>query len=260
MTHAARAVLFTAAVCLSALLAPEARAQPAPPVVDADAPVPARYGFAVRLPRYVTVPGWLLGLFTEENVPLHTFGSFGVEFIRRTDFDIAFGLGYQNMSTDDGNWLGRSKDPGFETDLVQFRDLSLIAADITFVRRWMMNPYFGIHYRAGLGVAIVRGKILRTSNFGCTAANAGDESACRPMFCPPSGCTEESLRASEGRVDGGPDMPARFEEGNVPGALPIINLALGLDFRMPEWKGFEARLEGGFYDALFLGLAFGYVF
>jgi hypothetical protein len=229
--------------------------------VDAEVSVPARYGFALRMPRYVSVPGWLLGLFTEENVPLHTFGSFGVEFIRRTDFDIAFGLGYQNMSTSDGNWLGRDKDPSFETDLVQFRDLSLIAADITFVRRWMMNPYFGIHYRAGLGVALVRGKILRTSNSAaCNASNAGDERACRPRICEPGGCSEEALRASEGQVDTGPDNPHRFEEDNVPGALPIINLALGLDWRMPEWKGFEARLEGGFYDAFFLGLAVGYVF
>src|SRR5687768_16432105 len=115
---AAARLVPLALVLMTALPAPAAQAQPAsPPPADPDAPVVARYGFALRMPRYVSVPSWLLGLFTEENVPLHTFGSFGVELIRRTDFDIAFGLGYQNMSASDGNWLGRSKDPSFETDL-----------------------------------------------------------------------------------------------------------------------------------------------
>jgi hypothetical protein len=251
--------LVTAQAVLMGPLAPRAGAQPAA-AAETQA-VPAQYGFAVRVPRYVTIPGWVLGLFSKENVPLHTFGAFGLEFVRRTNFDIVFAVGYQNLSTGDGNWLGRGKDPSFETDLVQFRDLSFIGADISFVNRRMLNQYFGVHGRAGLGVAIMRGKILRTSNSAlCNDANAGDEQACRPIVCEPGGCTEEKLRMTEGRMDGGPTSPSRFEEKNVPGALPILNLAVGLDLRLPQWKGFEARLEGGFYNALFLGTAFGYMF
>jgi hypothetical protein len=220
-----------------------------------------RYGVGVRMPRWVSVPSWLLGAFLEESVPLSTFAFGGVEFIRRKpDFDIVVGLAYQRMSPEDGNWLGRGKNPALDTDLVQFRDLSLIAFDVAFVGRRSFNPYLGLRYGAGVGLALVRGQMLRTSAANCTAANAGDESACRPRICPATGCTEAQLKASEGGVDGGPDLPSRFPEQNVPGALPVINLSLGLDFRHPEVPGLEARLEGGFYDALFLGLAFSYIF
>jgi hypothetical protein len=46
----------------------------------------------------------------------------------------------------------------------------------------------------------------------------------------------------------------------VPGALPIINLTMGVNLKIPEVKGFEVRLEAGFYDAFFAGLGVGYVF
>jgi hypothetical protein len=221
-----------------------------------------RYGVGLRMPRWVSVPSWFLGLFTEENVGLSTFGSFGVEFLRRRgDFDIVFGLGYQNMSPEDGNWLGKGKDASVDTDFVQFRDFAMIGVDVAFVQRRMFTRYFGIHYGAGLGLALVRGEILRISNSEqCTKANAGNETLCRPLPCPPSGCNEAMLKATEGGVDGGPTMPSRFKDSNVPGAIPILNMALGLDLRLPELPGFEAKLEGGFYNAFFVGLGFAYIF
>jgi hypothetical protein len=220
-----------------------------------------RYGIGVRLPRFTNVPGWLLGAFFTESVPLTTFGSYGLEFIRRKPgFDMVLGLHYQNMSPADGNWLGRGKAAGIDTDFVQFRGLSLLAADLTFVGRRSLGQYFGWRYGAGLGVGLVRGEMLRVSNAMCTAANAGDERQCRPSLCPESGCTEAMLKASEGGIDGGPTMPARYREPDVPGAFPIVSLSLGLDLRLPELPGFETRLEAGFYDAFFLGLGVGYIF
>ena len=35
------------------------------------------------MPRWVSVPGWFLDLFTTENVPLSTFESYGAEFFAR---------------------------------------------------------------------------------------------------------------------------------------------------------------------------------
>ena len=192
------------------------------------------------------------------SLPLRTYG---VELIRRkANFDIVFGLGYQNMSPGDGNWLGRGKNPELDTDLVQFRSLSLLAVDASFVGRRNFGQYLGLRYGAGLGLARVRGEILRTSAANCTQANAGDERACRPRVCPETGCTEAQLQATEGDVDGGPAAPSRFPEQNVPGALPVVNLSLGLEFRHPRIPGLEARLEGGFYNAFFLGLGFNYIF
>ncbi|HEY0713085.1 MAG TPA: hypothetical protein VGF45_10455 [Polyangia bacterium] len=221
-----------------------------------------RYGVGVRMPRWVSVPGWFLDLFAKENVPLSTFGSFGVEFFgRRGDYDIVLGLSYQNMSPADGNWLGKNKEASLDTDFVQMRDLALLGADVSFVSRQMVTNYFGFHYGAGLGLAIVRGEVLRISNSGnCTAANAGNERLCRPLPCPENGCTEAMLKATEGAPDGGPSMPHRFKDQDIPGAFPILNVTVGVDFRLPEVPGLEARLEGGFYDAFFLGASFAYVF
>lgn len=255
-----------AALASTAVAVSPARAQEtAQPVAAGTAQAAAdvvRYGVGLRMPRWVSVPSWFLGLFTEENVGLSTFGSVGVEFLRRRgDFDIVFGLGYQNMAPPDGNWLGKSKDPSVDTDFVQFRDFAMIGVDVAFVQRRMFTRYFGIHYGAGLGLALVRGEILRISNSDqCTKANAGNEALCRPLPCPPSGCNEAMLKATEGGVDGGPTMPARFRDSNVPGAIPILNMALGVDLRLPELPGFEAKLEGGFYNAFFVGLGFAYIF
>jgi hypothetical protein len=263
MAHlAARTRCLSIALALAAAAAPAhaqpqtAAAQPAPAAADA-----ARYGVGIRMPRWVTIPDWFLGAFLAESVPLSTFSSYGLEFIRRKPgFDIVIGLSYQNMSPADGNWLGKGKDARIDTDFVQFRGLSLLGVDAAFVGRRSFGPYVGLRYGAGLGLALVRGELLRTSSAGCTAANAGDPRACKPRVCLSGTCTEPELAASQGDVDSGPADPSRFAEPNVPGAIPIINLSLGFDFRVPSLPGAEARLEGGFYDAFFLGLAFSYIF
>jgi hypothetical protein len=209
------------------------------------------------------VPSWLLGLFATENVPLSTFKSYGLElFARRAaGYDIVLGLSYQNMNPADGNWLGKGKDASLDTDFVQPRGMALWGADVSFISRRMFTNYVGMHYGAGLGLALVRGEVLRISNSSaCTAANAGDEVACRPIVCKSSPCTEAELKRSEGGPDGGPSMPARFKDQDIPSAFPIINLTVGLDFRLPEVPGLEARLEGGFHDAFFIGTSFAYVF
>ncbi len=46
----------------------------------------------------------------------------------------------------------------------------------------------------------------------------------------------------------------------MPPALPIVNVLIGVDFRLPHVRGWEAKLEGGFYDAFFLGGGVGYTF
>jgi hypothetical protein len=75
-------------------------------------------------------------------------------------------------------------------------------------------------------------------------------------------CTEQQLKNSEsGGKDLGPTDPHRYQETSVPSAIPIINLLFGLDFPipLPDKSNLEFRLEGGFYDAFFIGLSAGYV-
>lgn len=255
------------AFVLVAASAADASAQPTPEppaeaaVVSAtatDAPT-AHYGGALRA-RWVSVPGWFLGLFTKENVPLSSYG-LGAEFFRRKgDMDLVLGFTYQKMGPPDGNWLGKGKSAALDTDFVQFRDFALLAVDASFIWRQELSRYFGLRYGAGLGLAIVTGELLRVSNAFCTEQNAGNERECRPSYCPPEGCKESDHVMRATGPDGGPGNPRRFKDQNVPGAIPVLSMLIGAEFRHPELPGFEMRLEGGFYDAFFLGLGAGYVF
>lgn len=239
----------------------------AAPVTDANAPM---FGGALRM-RWISVPGWMLGLFTQANHPLSSYG-YGGEFFRRKldrddpmqSWDISFGLGYQKMGPPDGNWLGKGYDPSKDTDWVQFRDFGLLTFDVSLISRRFFNEVFGIHYGAGLGLAIVTGKILRTSSSpACRENNLNNLDVCKPRICDTAANTaacEAKLAASEtGRPDD-PNDPHRFSEGAVPGAIPVLNLVFGLDFKVPPVPGLEFRLEGGFCDAFFAGGTVVYIF
>jgi hypothetical protein len=224
-------------------------------------PADLSYGVAARL-RWVSVPGWMLNLFTKKNVPLSSWGT-GISFFRRkANFDLVVSASYQNMSPPDGNWLGKGHNAAVDTDYVQFNGLALWGIDVSFVWHTMFNEWFGMHYGAGIGVGIVAGDILRTSNSSaCTDQNAGDISVCNPAgstYVPGSG-----LRLSPSSLTPGPDDPSnphRFADPNVPPVLPIVNIVIGFDFRLPQVRGWEATIEGGFYDAFFLGGGVGYTF
>jgi hypothetical protein len=218
------------------------------------------YGLGARL-RWVSVPGWMLNLFTKRNVPLSSWSS-ALEFYRRKgEFDFIVSIGYQNMSPPDGNWLGRGHDAAIDTDYVQFKGLAFWGIDASFVWHTFFNDWMGMHYGAGLGLGIMTGQMLRTSNAGCTEANAGNVAACHPIAvaCQNGVCSDADLAKLGPGVDD-PADPHRFADPNVPPALPIVNVLVGMDFRLPHVRGWEAKIEGGFYDAFFLGGGVGYTF
>jgi hypothetical protein len=235
-------------------------------LVDAPTRSPnVSYGVGARL-RWVSVPKWMLNLFTARNVPLSSYAVAGELIRRKGEFDFILSFGYQSMSPGDGNWLGRSHDPSTDTDYVQFKGLGFWGADASFVWHTYFNDWFGMHYGAGLGLAIITGRMLRTSDGSPECAtNAGDFTKCYPVGlpggpCPPSGCSDAALAATTGTGADGPQSPHRFQDGNVPPALPIVNVLVGVDFRVPRVRGWEAKIEGGFYDAFFLGGGVGYTF
>jgi hypothetical protein len=246
-------------------IAPEAGTVAAPAAVKD--PNAAQYGLAFRA-RWISVPSWFLGLFTQKNVPLSSY-SVGLEGYRRKvdrddphrTWELAVGIGFQDMSMPDGYWLGKGKNASVDTDLVQAKNFGLITMDAAFVSRQYFSRYFGIHYGAGLGLAVVRGKILRTSARPSPDGKGfvvGSNPAA-PICDTSAKCNEDALTRSQGTGDQWND-PHRFEETSVPGAIPIINLLFGVDFPIPDAKGLEFRLEGGFFDAFFVGGAAGYVF
>ncbi|HET6148768.1 MAG TPA: hypothetical protein VFH68_14625 [Polyangia bacterium] len=222
------------------------------PEVTAEVPASRPYrawGVGLR-GRWVSVPGWLLGLFTDHNIPLLTFGHVGIEGFRRVgNFDLAIALSYQNMSPRDGNWLGSGNDAETQTRFVQFRGLALYSADVTAIWHPMLNSWFGLHLGAGLGLAVVRGHLFLYDSAGCNSSNLDDLNACKPpeLTCANGVCTSPA------------NLP-RSPSSDVPPIVPIINLVAGLDFRLPNVKGWEAKLEGGFYDAFFFGFGVAYTF
>jgi hypothetical protein len=114
----------------------------------------------------------------------------------------------------------------------------------------MISSWFGLHAGAGLGLSIVRGSVYVSVSDGCTDANIGDLSQCHPQgfVCNNGVCTH------------GPGLNLK-PDGNVLPLFPIVNVFAGMDFRLPEYaKGWEAKIEGGFFDAFFLGVGIGYTF
>jgi len=250
--------------------APAAAPAETSPVAGTLAAAPSRapnvsYGVGARL-RWVTVPRWMLNLFTKQNVPLSSYAVAGEFYRRKGEFDFIVSVGYQNMSPDDGNWLGRGHDASIDTDYVQFKGLGFWGIDASFVWHTFFNDWFGMHYGAGIGLGIVTGQMLRTSDgTNCTDANAGNVNACHPVgaICQNGICSDASLASLNPNGSSATDSattPHRFKDGNVPPALPIVNVLVGLDFRLPHVRGWEAKIEGGFYDAFFLGGGVGYTF
>jgi hypothetical protein len=224
--------------------APGAAAQtPVPPPVDLGEELPlARpadlaYGVAVQL-RWISVPSWLLNSFTKKNVPLSSWGTGISGFRRKGNFDFALSFNYQNMSPPDGNWLGSSNKALTDTSFLHFRNFALYGFDMSFIWHAYFTDWFGLFYGGGVGIGILSGYIERTKNLNgdCTDANAGDPTRCTPT----------------------PGMTSHL--ANVPAAVPIFNAQLGVDFRLPKVRGWEARLSGGFYDAFYLGGGVGYTF
>ncbi len=234
---------------------------------EAESARPKDLFYAVGLRgRWVSVPKFLLGLFTQNNVPLSSY-AFGVELTRRKgDLDLLLGISFQNMSPPDGNWLGKNKEAAIDTDFIQFKGLGFVGIDLAFVWHKNFNQYIGAHYGAGLGIGFVTGRMLRTSSAGCTTSTVDNIAQCHPrgVMCTSAGCDEAGLKATEmgagSRDIDSAATPSRFEDDHVPPVIPIINAQAGLDIHIPQVKGLEIRIEGGFFDAFFVGAAAGYLF
>lgn len=229
--------------------------------IEPERPADLSFGVAAGM-RWVTIPSFVLDIFTQENVPLSSWGTALQVFRRKGNFDVIASFTYQRMSPRDGNWLGNDQPAAEETDYVQFRGFNMYGLDVSFVWHTMFTEWFGIHYGAGIGVGFLRGDILRTSNFGCTEENAGDVTMCHPLGvdCSSGVCNEQQLDALNNPVPDNPAMPSRFGLSDVPLVVPIVNAQLGLTFRVPQIRGWEAKVQGGFYNAFVLGGAVGYTF
>ena len=222
------------------------------PMVDASVQdaAAARYGLGVRA-RWTSVPKWMLGLFLNQSVPLSSY-TIGAEGFRRTgNFDFVLGLAWQSLSPPDGNWLGKGNPSSTDTDYVQFKGLGAVSVDAAFILHSEFNEYVGMHYGGGVGLGIITGRMLRTSNgSGGCVGNAGSVEDCHPVVCPTGPCTEGQLLATEGGQDSA-GTPSRFEEKRVPSIYPIVNVITGLDVRVPSIPDMAFKIDVGYFFPYF---------
>ena len=230
---------------------------PAPAATVAKTAPTVQYGAGFHL-RALFVHRWFLSLFLDESTSLNSV-AFGGEFIRRKgNFDLVASIDFGFYSPPDGNYLGSGKDPKFDTDYTQFRDLNILAFAVHFIWHHEFLPWLSLVYGAGVGLGIVLGDIYRISNDPdrCNRDNAGDENQCYPKGVNPATREEDLLRLTGGNDS--PQDPHLFKEDDVWPVIPVVHLLVGLNFKISQQ--FSVRLDGGWRDAFYVGATGHYFF
>jgi hypothetical protein len=249
-------------------------AQPAPVAVVESGPETAGYGVGLRA-RYVALPEWFLGIFTDESVALHS-AAFGGEFtVRRSpEFDWVFAAEYMFASPPDGNWLGNGE-PTSKTDYIAFDNFGIVNVDASAVWNQKFSPWFTLTYGLGLGVGIPTGSAVQASSTrngdegtgmnpdgpDCSRDDLDDLDACHPPGCGDDGiCSDRELELMRDQRDphNDPDAEAAAFDLDVWPVIPVVNLMIGARFTVH--RNFEIRVDGGFHNALFLGSTLHYLF
>jgi len=264
-----------AALVISAMLPAMAGAQSAPvALVEEAGPESANYGVGLRA-RYIALPEWFLGIFTDESVALSS-AAFGAEFIlrRAPDFDWVFAAEYMFASPPDGNWLGNGETAATKTDYIHFNGFGFVNIDATAVWNQKFSRWFTLTYGFGLGVGIPTGDAVRASSTrngddgggpgnapGCLSDELDDLERCHPPGCGADGiCSERELEVMRDERDphADPDAEAAAFDLDVWPVIPVVHALVGARFTLH--RNFELRVDGGFHNALFLGTALQYLF
>jgi hypothetical protein len=216
--------------------------------------------------RYIFVTELMLKPYLDTSTSLNSF-AVGLQYHRRYDkFDVVTTLDFSWMALGDGNWLGKGNDPALDTKYVQFDKLSFLSADVAIIGHHAFNNWLEIRGGAGLGLGVVFGDVLTTSNSNqvCNKDNAGDTSKCYPIS-PTVGPiylnqpdTEQKLKATEDSSRTDTAQNPHRKPGNKPPVMAVLNIMLGLNFRLH--KHVSAQVELGFRDAVYTGAGVQYHF
>lgn len=226
------------------------------PTVTAKPKKAVQYGAGVHF-RGIFVPEWFLNAFLDASTPLNSVG-FGGEFVRRKgNFDLVASVNFGFYSPRDGNYMGNGKNPAYDADYIQFRNLNVLAFDVAFIWSHDFTKWFSLIYGAGLGFGIVLGDIYRISNNGCTPENVSDINRCYPKGMDLNN-REAWLAAHTGTGGDSPENPWLYREDGKWPVIPIVHLLLGVNFKISEQ--FSVRVDGGFHNAFYVGAAGHYFF
>jgi len=219
---------------------------------------PYQIGVHIR-PLFVTEA--MLAPYLDQRTSMEGF-AIGGEFIyRRPRFDVVTSLDFSWLPVKDGNYLGKGNPPDLDTKFVEFRSLSFLSADVSIIGHNALKPWLEIRYGAGIGVGVVFGDVLVTSNFGgCTAQNASDIAACHPInvdLTSPDRETQLAATEAPGQKDTGGN-PHRHSASEKPPAMVVINILAG--FRFKIHPRVTLQIEGGFRNSAFVGVGAHYLF
>jgi hypothetical protein len=200
-------------------------------------PNATHWGAGLRL-RYTFIPTGLIELFVERAAGGHSHPGFGIEAIRKKgEFEIAFGLEYENLSGNRGFWIDKGESisgcpgaPCDEPDELDYDGFSWLTLDATFIWHSKIAEMVAIRYGAGLGLGIIMGDVLR-SDARCTSSDIAS-------------CTVYN--------------PRREPEADVPPVFPVVNILLGTQIR--PVKNLAINIEGGMHTVFYFGSTVAYFF
>lgn len=183
--------------------------------------------YVVAHGRWITIPDGIFDLFFDAHPSLSNASvGLAVEIGPPEDQVWAIGFDWSALAPDAGNWLTATEDPANAT----YADggLHLLSIDVNYRRQTAFTSGFRAFLGAGLGVGVLLGDI-RLAEVLPTCTEPVAECAHWP-------------RSSDRNAD----LPTRV--------IPIIHLNAGAEV---DLGGFLIRLQGGFRNALYLGLSVG---
>jgi hypothetical protein len=151
-----------------------------------------------------------------------------VEFAKRgKDLEFVLGFGYDDLNGSNGYYLETAGDPlePGTVDFTEFRSFHWYTIDAVLVGYLELHKALAIRYGAGLGVAIPRGRILRTD----------------------SRCTSDKIQ-SDCLID---SAGKQREELDLPVVIPVLSALAGVQFRPIE--AVAINLDIGLHTVPYVG-------
>jgi hypothetical protein len=228
-------------------------------------------GFSIRS---IFIHKWLMSAFLKESTPVNS-AAFGGEFIyRKGTFDIIASIEFGLYSPEDGNYLGKDKNPATDVDYIQFDNFNILSFGVHFIKHHPILPWVSFIWGGGVGLGVVLGNIYRVSaGKGCDASTAGNEGQCYPignwdpknpdawLNDPANWGRDGDSCADAEKGQGNCDdynNPKRFKEEDVWPVVPLVHLLVGFDFKITD--SFGVRVDGGFRNSFYIGAAGHYFF
>lgn len=228
-----------------------------------------KYELGARV-RGIFLTPTMIGAVAQTSSSMNSLAIGGEFVVRHRTWDVVTSLDFSFVDISDGNFLGNDhsqpggvRDPSQDTHYIQFGNfgqLTFISTDVSIIGHTALGKWVELRYGAGVGLGGFVGVIKMTNNGRqCTLSNYRDGSQCYP-HAPNVGVdiplgrpdTEAKLKATEksGAIDLADD-PHRHVSPDVPPVVPVLNVILGLRFRLAKHVALD--VEGGFRNMMFLG-------